>query len=261
MKTARKYLAFARIGAARTLAERAELYGRALFFAIILGVFSALWRAVAEAGMPIASEPEQLVWYLAATEWIFLSAPQLHPEIQEEVRRGELAYKLPRPVSYVGALFAQCLGTLAVRAPVMAVAAGTCAFLFTGRLPEPAALACVIPLGLLAAALLSALYLTMGLLSFWLTDVTPVYWVSQKLLFVLGGLMLPLELYPTWLQRAAGFTPFPALLGGPASFLLAAPPGRVEELVSRLLLWSLLVGFGASWLFRRAMRGLQIDGG
>jgi ABC-2 type transport system permease protein len=261
MNTLRKYLAFARVGAARALAEPGDLYGRALFLPVILGVFTALWRAVSEAGMPIASAPEQLVWYLATTEWIVLSAPQLHPELQEEVRRGEVAYKLPRPVSYVGALLAQGLGTLAVRAPLLAATAGICAFLFTGRTPEPAALACAIPLGLMAASLLCALYLTLGLLSFWLTDVTPVYWVSQKLLFVLGGLMLPLELYPAWLQRVGDFTPFPALLGGPAGFLLGAETSQVRELAPRLLLWSLLVGLAASWLFRRAQRGLQIDGG
>ena len=45
------------------------------------------------------------------------------------------------------------------------------------------------------------------LLAFWLQDVAPVYWVWQKLMFVLGGLMLPLELYPAFIQRAAAFTP------------------------------------------------------
>jgi ABC-2 type transport system permease protein len=256
-----KYVAFARIAAAQALSERGDLYGRALLFPIILGVFAALWRAVAEFGLPIAGEPEQLVWYLAATEWILLSAPQLHTEIQEEVRRGEVAYKLPRPVSYVGALLAQCLGTLVVRAPVMALAAGSCAFLFTGRVPEIADLARLIPLGLAASALLSALYVTLGLLSFWLTDVTPVYWISQKLLFVLGGLTLPLEIYPAWVQRAASFTPFPTLLGQPASLLLGGAQPGVFELAARLLFWSLLVGLLMRWLFRRAQRGLQIDGG
>ena len=47
-----------------------------------------------------------------------------------------------------------------------------------------------------------------------------MYWVWQKLMFVLGGLMLPLELYPAFVQRAALFTPFPSLLAAPASFVL-----------------------------------------
>jgi hypothetical protein len=58
-----KYAAFARISAAQARRERGELYGRVLFFAVILGVFSSLWRAVAEAGMPLAASPKALVWY------------------------------------------------------------------------------------------------------------------------------------------------------------------------------------------------------
>jgi ABC-type uncharacterized transport system permease subunit len=72
---------------------------------------------------------------------------------------------------------------------------------------------------------MTALYLGIGLLAFWLQDVSPVYWVWQKLMFVLGGLMLPLDLYPSVVQRAAEFTPFPVLLAGPASFVVGT--GRV----------------------------------
>ncbi len=81
----------------------------------------------------------------------------------------------------------------------------------------------VVPFGLAASALVTAWYLGIGLLAFWLQDVAPVYWVWQKLMFVLGGLMLPLELYPVFIQRAAAFTPFPTLLAAPASFMLGTP--------------------------------------
>ena len=89
-----KYAAFSRISASEARRERNELYGRMMFFAVILGVFSSLWRAVAEAGMPITADPKSLVWYLAATEWILLSAPPIHLEIQEAIRRGDVVYRL-----------------------------------------------------------------------------------------------------------------------------------------------------------------------
>ena len=80
-----KYAAFLRVAAAHARRERGELYGRVVFFAVILGVFASLWHAVAEAGMPIAADPKALVWYLAITEWIVLSAPPIHIDIQEVV--------------------------------------------------------------------------------------------------------------------------------------------------------------------------------
>src|SRR5215831_9906708 len=101
-----KYVAYTRIAMARARQDRGELIGRMAFFAVILGVFSSLWRAVAEAGMPIGGDPKLFVWYLATTEWILLSAPMVHVDVQESIRRGDVVYHLGRPVSYPGAAFA-----------------------------------------------------------------------------------------------------------------------------------------------------------
>ena len=256
-----KYAAFSRIAIAQARRERGELYGRVVFFAVILGVFSSLWRAVAEAGMPVAADPRDLVWYLAVTEWILLSAPPIHIEIQEAIRRGDVVYRLGRPVSYVIAEFAAGLGLLAIRAPVLGLTAFLCAFAFTGRIPPVSALAIVVPFGFAAAALMTALYLWIGLLAFWLQDISPIYWVWQKLMFVLGGLMLPLDLYPGFIQRAAVLTPFPVLLAAPASFVLRTglvPPG---VLARSLVIWSCVTALGVSWIFRRATSALTINGG
>lgn len=256
----RKYWAFAHIGAVQALSERGELVGRVLFFGVILAVFSALWRAIAEAGMPLAAEPQRLVWYLAATEWIFLSTPQRQHDIQEEVRRGDVAYQLARPVSFARAQLAQCWGALLVRAPILGAAAVLWVYLFTGSLPEARALCWLVPFGLLASAALSELFVALGLVSFWLTDATPLYWVAGKLLFVLGGFMLPLELYPGWLQAVAGVTPFPALLSGPASFVLHGT-GTALALLPRVVLWALALFGLVELLFWRATRSLQVSGG
>jgi len=256
-----KYAAFSRISAAEARRERSELYGRMVFFAVILGVFSSLWRAVAEAGMPVAADPKSLVWYLAATEWILLSAPPIHIDIQEAVRRGDVVYRLGHPVSYVAAEYASGLGLLAVRAPFLGLTAFVCAFAFTRWTPPLAALLVVVPFGFAASALITALYLGIGLLAFWLQDVAPVYWVWQKLMFVLGGLMLPLELYPAFVQRAALFTPFPSLLAAPASFVLGTHLVTPGALAGRLVGWSLATALGVAWIFRRARSRLTINGG
>jgi ABC-2 type transport system permease protein len=231
-----------------------------VFFVVILGVFSSLWRAIAEAGMPIAADPKALVWYLAVTEWIMLSAPPLHTEIQEAIRRGDIACQLGRPVSYIGAAFAEGLGVLAIRSPLLGVTAFVCAFAFTGQLPPARAFAWLVPFGLVGAALMTTMYLSIGLLSFWLEDVSPVYWVWQKLMFVLGGLMLPIDLYPDFLQTAAALTPFPSMLAGPASFMLPNSVGP-GALARQLAIWSCVSVLALWWLFRRATAVLTFNGG
>jgi ABC-2 type transport system permease protein len=261
MKRIEKYLAFAKIAAVQAATERGELYGRGLFFVVILSVFTALWRAVAEAGMPLSGGPTQLVWYLAVSEWILLSAPARHLEIQEEVRRGDIAYQLPRPVAFPRAALAQCAGTLLVRAPVLGVIAFVTASALTGTTLPLGTLAWLIPFGTLAALVLAELYVALGLISFWLTDATPLYWVASKLLFILGGLMMPLELYPHWLQTLARCTPYPSLLAGPAGFVLQAPAESAWTLATNLAFWSVSLAFVIELLFWRAARSLQLSGG
>jgi len=256
-----KYVAFSRISATEARREPNELYGRMAFFVVILGVFSSLWRAVSEAGMPLAADPKSLVWYLAATEWILLSAPPIHVEIQEAIRRGDVVYRLGHPVSYVAAEFARGLGLLAVRAPFLGVTAFVCAFAFTRWTPPLKALLIVVPFGFAASALITALYLAIGLLAFWLQDVAPIYWVWQKLMFVLGGLMLPLEVYPEFIQHAAVFTPFPSLLAAPASFVLGTSLMTPGVLARNLILWSGATAFAVSWMFRRVVSDVTINGG
>jgi ABC-2 type transport system permease protein len=261
MKTFSKYLAFTRIAAVQAVSDRAELYGRMVFVAVILGVFSALWRAVGESGMPVDGDPTALVWYLGATEWILLSPPMVHVVIEGDVRRGDVAYQLQRPYSYLGAIAAQGIGATAVRAPVTATAVVLCGFVFTGRLPDAQAFVYLVPFGIAGMGVVYLLYVLTGLTAFWIDDVSPVFWVGQKLLFVLGGLMMPLTIYPEWIQRLAALTPFPFILAGPASFLLDGEPPSAPALAWRLALWLIAAALAAHLLFQRAVRSLQVNGG
>ena len=111
-----KYAAFSRIAATQARRERGELYGRVVVFRRHpRRVLEPVARGRAKPGCRSAADPRALVWYLAVTEWILLSAPPIHIEIQEAIRRGDVVYRLGRPVSYVGAEFAEGLGLLAVR--------------------------------------------------------------------------------------------------------------------------------------------------
>src|SRR5262245_35528891 len=92
-----KYAAFVRIAATHALQERAELIGRMLFCAVIIGVFSSLWRAAGESGLALGDGSKTFVWYLASTEWILMSAPLIQWDLQEAIRRGDVIYQIGRP--------------------------------------------------------------------------------------------------------------------------------------------------------------------
>jgi ABC-2 type transport system permease protein len=257
-----KYVAFLRVAARDAHAQRGELWGRALMFAVLLYVLGQLWHGVAEAGSPGGYSAARVIWYLAVTEWIVLGVPLVHMQIEEDVRRGDVAYALLRPASYLGSLYAQALGRMLLRLPLLAVVGLLLASaLGRGAFPGAAALATAALLGVLSQLVLAALFVLIGVAAFWLGDVLPIYWVAQKLLFVLGGLMLPLELYPELLQRCAAFTPFPSMLSGPATIVLRGSTEPAPLIAIQLVLWLALIVSLTQFALTRAARRLTLNGG
>jgi ABC-type uncharacterized transport system permease subunit len=62
-------------------------------------------------------------------------------------------------------------------------------------------------------------------------------------MFVFGGLVLPLDAYPSALVRIAWFTPFPAMLYAPASVALDPSLAHVAAMLAVQAFW-----LGMAWL-------------
>ena len=122
-------------------------------------------------------------------------------------------------------------------------------------------MAYLVPFGLAGMLVIHGMYVLIGLTAFWLSDISPLFWIWQKLLFVLGGLMLPLSLYPAWLHEAAHYTPFPWLLGGPAGFMVSVDLATVTPLAAGLVFWMVAVLLVATATYRRAIRSVHVNGG
>jgi ABC-2 type transport system permease protein len=257
-----KYLAVAHTGLRQRLSERGELLGRAGFYAVILLIFSRLWAVVIEADVIPGAGATELVWYLAITEWVMLSLPPIHLDIEADVRSGDIAYRLPRPVSYVGARLAEAAGDAALRLVTLGATGAFLAWWLGGGFPgDLRGMVWVIPLGALAVCVGLNFHAVIGLAAFWLQDCSPVYWIWQKLAMVLGGLMLPLEIYPHWLRAIAAWTPFSALMHGPGRMALGHDPAFALGVVLKLLVWCALSTGLLYWVYRRALRVLEVNGG
>jgi ABC-2 type transport system permease protein len=78
---------------------------------------------------------------------------------------------------------------------------------------------------------------------------------------VLGGLILPLSIYPDWLRAVAEWTPFAAMLYGPGRTAVAFDPGAAAVAVALLLAWGAAAAAFLFWLYRRGLRVLDVNGG
>jgi len=250
-----KYLAVAGTAMRQRLGERAPLLSRALFYALVLFIFDRVWSKLGLRG-------SGYVWYLAVTEWVMLSQPRLFQEIERDVRSGELAYQLTRPTSYLGVRLSEAAGELALSMAWLGLVGLTMATLLHGGLPDrPVGLLYAAALGVLAGGVLLLCNALIGLLAFWLEDVSPLYWLWQKCTFVLGGMFVPLALYPDWLRLVALWSPFSALMSGPGGMVVDPDPRIFALLALKLVACALFAQNALERVFAYALKRLAVNGG
>ena len=78
---------------------------------------------------------------------------------------------------------------------------------------------------------------------------------------MLGGLMLPLTVYPQWIQTIAHFTPFPAILGERSALALDVNLHQISTLAGSLIGWGAFGFICCSSVYRKGLRILNIEGG
>ena len=255
------YLAGLRSGASRGLHSPGELVVRLLFYVIILVVFAALWRAATDAnGGSIAGyDFNGLFIYIAGAEGaVIATKPRMIEEIGDEIGSGEVAVGLLRPVDYAGFRLSVELGEALVRLCGILVVAAVIVPLYASRLPTATTLAVFAPSVVLAVACNLSAQHAFGAVAFWLQDAKASWFLYQKLIFLLGGMLLPLQVMPSWLAHVAAALPFAAMAYAPARILSGHPS---VALVAAQAAWLMLLLAGALGLFRLGQRRLQIVGG
>lgn len=261
----RKYVAAFRVSLLSVLAYPAELWLRTVFLFIIMLVFSALWHTTYEelgqsrlGGLSLS----QLLWYLAITESIMLSRPRTAIQFDADVRSGQLAYDLARPYSYLLFRFAQTCGERLPRFLTTLAVAVALATVFSGGVGVGwDGLAAGLPVLALALTLDYLFVLTICLLAFWVEDTSAFLFIYDRFLMILGGMLLPLELFPDALAAVARALPFAGIVYAPARMFVAPDLGDGLALVARQLGWLAVALLAGGWLFRYATRRLQSNGG
>ncbi len=253
-----KYFFIFRLAAFRSLKNYQTLIGLTVFLLTCMLVFAHLWKIAAARMGAAGLHADQLLWYIALNEWILISIPEVQLDMEQDLRSGKLAYLLPRPVSYLGAVFCEGLGALAVNLLIL----GLGAFLFTwwriGSFPSHIGIMAVV--GILAGCVAMGFQMLVGISAFWVQEVAPFNWIWEKLLFALGGLILPLTVYPSWLQKIASFTPFPAILGQRSALAIDFTFYGALQVLASLLFWGLLAAGCLLLLYRKGLKILHVGG-
>jgi ABC-2 type transport system permease protein len=257
-----KYLYTFKLSFLRTFRNKKTLVGLSIFLITCLLIFSHLWEILQTKLGSLNLTKEELLWYIAINQTMLVSLPDPQDEIRDDLRNGKLACLLLRPISYLKTKFFESLGQLTPNLLIL----GTVSFTFTYSLALSSPFSfldfiLIFFLSILSGTIAIQILLLIGILAFWFHEINPFYWLFEKLLFIFGGLMIPLSAYPPWMGKIAKFTPFPLILSLKSELSFGISKDLIFSFLVQFMLWSLGLLILTTIVYRRGEKILNIEGG
>src|SRR3989338_7247108 len=260
----KKYLALGKITLLDNYSHVADSLFSGVFVGIVLFIFLNIWRAAyageaAVEGFTIV----QIIWYLALAEVIaFASGTGRIERLGEEIRNGSLASALLKPWSFIG----KELTIMTANFISIFITTGIIAFIVAYFLVGVIYISLItIPFMLIilggAAILGFAVVASFALLALWIEDVAAILWIYQKIVFIAGGMLIPLDFYPIGVQNIIQYLPTTFLMYWPAKLFVHFSWQNFTYAFLGQIIWIIITGVIMMFIYKKGIRKVGIYGG
>lgn len=205
-----------------------------------------------------------VIWSLLLTLAIYSSSGRpIFDTVSREVKNGSIEQRIVKPISYL-------LQTLVERSSrsgffmlvnllvVFVILLPTVGFPF--ELLNPGWIGKFILTFMLGNLVGSLLFLSIGLLSFWLHDAAPVMWTVDKLTAILGGSFVPIYLMPNGLKSFAELSPPGSILAAGTAFSPQFSE-RFLSIVGLQVFWLVIFLAMTVFIWHKVQKDISINGG
>jgi ABC-2 type transport system permease protein len=266
MKRLLKFVQIISIGLQEQLAYCAAVWFRILTTLVSIVIYYSIWNIIfrdtaSVNGFSLA----QMVTYVILSQILSSQfSGGINQTLAQWIYDGRIATELLRPVSIIFSLFSQRVS-------------GFIGFFILNALPTAIIsvllFGCLLPAGLvefalflltllISVVLMFFLEFMVGLVSFYTMNFYGVTFAKNAVFSILSGGVVPLFLFPGWLQGVFVFLPFPYLVSLPVNIYLGAIP--VGEALAGILIqlaWTLAMGLLAVLFFKTAVKKVVVQGG
>ena len=263
-KTIAKYYEIFRVTLSNSFTYGAELLVRTIFLAVVIYIFSHLWRAVYGTGNNSIEgfTIKDMLWYFMFTEALVLSRGRPESKIDGEVKSGNIAYTLNKPYNYLafqlflwmGESIPQLLVNFLVGSIIVTCLVGLIKINLLILFP-------LFFLILFSTVMEFFIRMTIGLSAFWFEDITMASFIYGKIIFIFGGMLLPFEFFPPLFKKIAESLPFGYMLYHPAKLFVKFDTGAFLEVIKFQLIWLIILGAICYFIYSLGLRRLNINGG
>ena len=265
-----------RIALAERLAYRGDFVLGTLmrFLPIITQIF--LWWAIFQSINPDDPNAARLSGYsfqdmvayylLTMVGRAFSSMPGLSSSIGTKIRDGEIKKFLVQPIDLITFLFwsrvAHKIAYYTVATIPFALVFYLCRSYFTLGWPDPWTFAAFVASLFLSFALGFYLEACIGLVGFWMLEVSSLLFVYMLFQFFLSGHMFPLDIMPEPFLSLVGFLPIKYLAYFPAAVFLGKVQGAQLAIdLGMLVAWTVFFFVSSQIIYRRGLKRYSGFGG
>ncbi|MDZ4786275.1 MAG: ABC-2 family transporter protein [bacterium] len=204
-----------------------------------------------------------VVWMVALTQSFgILTSPDMAKLISEEVKRGDVTYSLLRPGSYILLQYFTFWGRSLMPLFWSICTGALAAWLLVGTAPISFESFCAGALLLFLGGTLHAIIqLILGLLAFWLEEVSAFRWIYQKLYIALGGMILPPAIFPDWMRTVVERLPFAQLFYSASEITVRFSSEKFLQFISIQLFWLCCTSLVLVCMFRSSVKRISLNGG
>jgi ABC-2 type transport system permease protein len=270
-RAVRKYFNIFRASLVERLTYRGDFFLATFLRFLPMVTTILLWEAIyaaAESDTVAGFTRRQMIAYLLLVHVsrMFSSMPGLAPGIARDIREGTLKKYLVQPLDMIGYLLCYRLAHKAVYILTVILPYGLLFFLCRDYLavvrpdaPTVAAYVAALLLGFVVGFFFET---CLGMVGFWLLEVSSLLYVVMTINFFVSGHMFPIDLLPSPWPDLLRALPFHYLAYFPAAVLLGKVQGA--DLAWGLAIevaWAVALVLLSRWLYNRGLRRYSAYGG
>ncbi|MFC1736450.1 ABC transporter permease [Candidatus Hydrogenedentota bacterium] len=233
------------------------------FFGVIRMMIFWGFYASTNAPQPM-SYPDTVTYIWLGQATFLLIMFRVEGDIASMIRSGAIVYELARPVDLYNLWFSRTVATkvaptLLRCAPVLLFAGLFCGF----KAPHSVAGGALFGCSIVVAVLLSSAIATLITISlFWTMASHGINRLFLGLAYVFSGIVIPLPLFPDWMQPMLNFMPFRGLMDTPFRIYMGhMPTSQALSAMSHQIIWTVAFIALGRVLLSVGQKRLVVQGG
>ena len=235
-------------------------------YCILIFIFLNLWNYIYSDPNELINgyNMNQMIWYIIITEilWMSVRGRNICKKICNDVRSGNIAYNINKPYNYVEYSLFNHLGLVTVRFILVGILGMVLGLLFLNEFPS---LTVLEVLGVLLSCILAIiinilLIIFIGLISFFIEDANPFYWLYSKLILVVGTIF-PIEFFPKGMQPIIKMSPIYVVSYGPARLFVNFEFNHFITIILVQIIYIVIAFTICHFIYKKGVRKLNVNGG